>query len=423
MHNIYPILFLFLATSGQVFAQSSEGCDGLRFVSPIFPEVEVTTVQYGSNTGFSGTEQDLLMDVYEPVGDDLSQRPVIVLAHAGAFVEGERGDLQDLCLTFAQRGYVAATIDYRLLPDPFAQGFPPDTLLALDLIIKDYSDMKAAVRYFRQDAATTNQFRIDPERVFVGGASAGAIISLHVAYLDETDSIPDYLSEIIADNGGFEGNSGDSLNLQYSSEVSGVVNLSGSIYREEWMKEGDAPLASYHGTADQVVPFGNGFLSSGAGPIVINLVRTDGSGVLHARAETLGIPNVLKAVEGGGHTNIYTPAFEEELENFSAEALLLFHNELLCPGTVVSTEEVADLPIKIYPNPASTECSIELPNWLTSYHIKLYDQLGRLVLDKQNQTAAQFRLQPKTVGRGLFLLQIQSAEDPGQIVTRRVVFE
>ncbi len=423
MNKGYTFFLLFLSTSLSVFAQSGDGCDGERYVSPIFSEVEKTTVQYGSNTSFSGTEQALLMDVYEPAGDAQSQRPVIVMAHAGAFVEGERSDLEDLCITFAQRGYVAATIDYRLLPDPFALGFPPDTLLALDLIIKDVSDMKAAVRYFRQDAATTDQFRIDPEQVFVGGASAGAIISLHVAYLDEGDDIPDYLSAIIADNGGFEGNSGDSLNLQYSSEVSAVLNLSGSIYREEWMNEGDPLLASYHGTADQVVPYGNGFLSSGAGPIVINLVKTDGSGVLHARADALGIPNVLTAIEGGGHSNIYTPAFAGELEAFSAEAFLLFHNELLCPGTVVSTQEVADLPVQVYPNPASTQLTIELPDWQDGYHLQVYDQFGRLVFGKHNQTAAQLWLEPKRIGKGLFVLQIQSATNPEQVVTRRVVLE
>jgi len=423
MNKIYSFLLLLFIIPLHLNAQSSDGCDGLRYVTPIFPTVQKTTVQYGSNINFSGQQQNLFMDVYEPENDVQEQRPVIVLAHAGAFIEGERSDLEELCIGFAQRGYVAATIDYRLLPDPLALGFPPDTLLALDLIIKLAGDMKAAVRYFRQDADTGNQFRIDPEHVLVGGASAGAIIALHVAYLDESDEVPDYLTEIIENNGGLEGNSGDSLNLQYASEVSGVINLSGSIYRKAWMNEGDVPLASYHGTADQVVPFGNGFLSSGAGPIVINLVKTDGSGVLHDRANELGIPNVLTAIEGGGHTNIYTLAFEGELNVFLENSFRLFHNELLCPGTVVSTEEVADFPVKVYPNPASHTLTIELQDWQSAYHVKVYDQLGRLVFTKQNQTTPQFQLQPKMIGKGLFVLQIQSAANPEQVVTRRVVLE
>jgi len=59
-----------------------------RYRDEIFTGIKLTkNVVYGRNFAY-GTLQptDLLMDVYEPAGDSATQRPVIILIHAGSFL-------------------------------------------------------------------------------------------------------------------------------------------------------------------------------------------------------------------------------------------------------------------------------------------------------------------------------------------------
>ena len=63
----------------------------------------------------SSSNDNLVMDIYEPLGDVLTQRPAIVFAHSGGFITGDRNhdDMVAFCDSFARKGYVTATIDYR----------------------------------------------------------------------------------------------------------------------------------------------------------------------------------------------------------------------------------------------------------------------------------------------------------------------
>ena len=96
-----------------------------RYLDEVFDEVTKTEdVIYGnapdlpfwfwveSNT----VDIDLDMDIYEPVGDTLTNRPVIIFAHTGSFFSGhnELEDVVDLSISAAKRGYVAISINYRL---------------------------------------------------------------------------------------------------------------------------------------------------------------------------------------------------------------------------------------------------------------------------------------------------------------------
>ena len=61
-----------------------------RYVDEIFTSVNVeTNVVYGANIGIitqAPALEDLTMDVYTPDGDDVTNRPVIVLLHTGTFL-------------------------------------------------------------------------------------------------------------------------------------------------------------------------------------------------------------------------------------------------------------------------------------------------------------------------------------------------
>ena len=288
-------------------------CGDERYNIEVFEEVTLTTVKYGENMNFNGSAlQELMVDVYEPVDDDQEMRPLVIWAFGGSFVQGERDNMKDYAIANAKQGFVGATIDYRIL-DPLISGIP-DSILGLDIAVKATSDMRAAIRFFRQDAATTNQFRIDPNKIFIGGLSAGGIVALTAGLVtDDSDIEWDHVRAAIDANGGIEGNSGDAENLTYSSAVNGIINLSGALYNLNWLDSNDPPIAAMHGTADETVKYDCGFANS----FGFDIIKLCGSGALKEYADQIGHDMRLTTVEEGGHTNIYSfLAFEAEREEF-----------------------------------------------------------------------------------------------------------
>ena len=73
-------------------SQNLNGCDGIRYANEVFSSTIQTTVKYGENLNF-GNSEELFMDVFEPENDTLSKRPVVVLAHGGFFLFGDKTDM------------------------------------------------------------------------------------------------------------------------------------------------------------------------------------------------------------------------------------------------------------------------------------------------------------------------------------------
>src|ERR1043165_9130881 len=177
MRNIYAqicILFLTLAVT-DVYAQCGNG----RYYDKIFSP-STSTVTFGNAMQFDSQYVDLKMDIYQPAGDLLAHRPLIMVAFPGSFTAGSRlsPDITQLCDNFVRRGYVCASIDYRL---GFENGSDCDTN-QFKAMMRAVQDMRAAVRYFYKDAQTNNTYRVDTNQIFIGGSSAGAFIALNYAY-------------------------------------------------------------------------------------------------------------------------------------------------------------------------------------------------------------------------------------------------
>jgi len=416
MKRIFTLL-TFLLPLGLI-AQTPD-CDGIRYLTELYPTYDLTTVQYGSNINPQGEMQDLLVDIYEPTGDTEEARPLVIWCFGGAFIGGDRQQMEPYCEFMTQRGYVSASIDYRLW-DIFGQGLP-DSLDLLDTAVKSIGDLKAAIRFFRQDAATDNLYRIDPNRILVGGLSAGAITALHTAYLNEADNPPDYIKDIVAANGGYEGDSGDADNLSYSSEVQGVINMSGALHRDEWLDAGEPPLISYHGTADEVVPyeFGN------ASVLGFTFMTLEGSGLLTARAEAEGVSNFLVSVPGGGHEDIHIDdQYTADQINFFVNGTLFMFDEVICPSTVVSTNDpYANIDLAVFPNPASAQITIQWDNPdLEIAQVQLLDLLGRQMPLTAQINPGQIEVYRNNLSNGMYLLQL--TDHAGRLVaSRKVLFE
>ena len=407
------LLFTFSFLS-QSHAQNALGCDGRRYLLDIATDTAMTpNVLYGNNkVGF--TYQNLYMDIIMPKGDTLSRRPVIIFAFGGGFVSGERKDMRDFCAYYAKKGYVCATIDYRL--HNLLGGFP-DSVQVTRTIVQATQDMKAAIRFLRQGAANGNPYRIDVNNVIVGGVSAGAITAMLTAVMDSTDNIPTWIRTLVAQEGGFEGNSGFAGSLSYSSSVKGVINMSGAVYRKEWIDAQDPPFVSYHGTADNIVAYGYGINVYG--------FYGDGSRTCADRALQLGIPTTLVSVQGGGHTDIYPGGANASLfPTFTAKATE-FVKRLICGEKPLASQDVDFQQVKVFPNPSNDAVTVEIGENTEGSHfdLSIFDALGRQVFSLKNQDATQVSIRKKDVGgTGIYVVRLQFSE-ASKAVVRKIIFE
>ena len=134
------ILFIFITLS---IILSQDCVDG-RYIDELFDISVDYNIEFGENVNetFIGSEytQTLYMDIYEPMGDDYSDRPLIIFMFGGAFVGGSRssGDIVNLCENYAKRGYVAAAIDYRLTTNLVLN---PTEEKAYEAVIKAIQDL------------------------------------------------------------------------------------------------------------------------------------------------------------------------------------------------------------------------------------------------------------------------------------------
>ena len=151
-----------------------------RYLEPVFTEVEVTRdVVYRSTTSASGAPVDLMLDIYEPAGDTEEQRPAVVWLHGGWFGSGSRADMAAYATAFAQRGYVAVSMAYRLHPG--LDCCPTDDAEGVtDAVLASYDDARAGVRWLRAHA---DEYRIDRRAIAAGGVSAGATAAANLAHL------------------------------------------------------------------------------------------------------------------------------------------------------------------------------------------------------------------------------------------------
>lgn len=349
-------------------AQFDYGCDGERYVNNVITTFTQETVQYGRNVLPNGDSIDLFMNVFSPDMDDADARPVFILAHGGAFIGGNRGDMNTFCERIASLGYVSATIDYRLLN--ILQGIP-DSVGAMDIAVKASHDMKGAIRYFKASAANDNVYNVDGDMIFIGGYSAGAITALLSGVLDDGEIEKQFLLDLLENNGGFEGNTGNPDYLQYGTDVKGILNLSGAIYDTTWIDAEDPIIQSYHGTNDGTVGFGKGF----ATVFGIEIIPLHGSGNIIQRTQNIGADGYLYAVEGGDHGDIYLDAqYENDRNNFNGHADTTFA-EIIC-GTLVDAFQDEYATINVYPNPASDHIIIEGIQNPTEFRI--FNQNGQL---------------------------------------------
>lgn len=252
-----------------------------RYVDEVFTALEVRRgLEYAPG---------LFLDLYTPAGDTVTNRAVMIVASGGGFIEEDRESVEPIAQAFARRGYVAATIDYRVL------GRQPANAEDLAIAgIEATHDMFAAVRFFRADAEGANSFGVRSDAIFVSGESAGGVMAAIAATIDSGDTIVaadlrDYLDA----NGGPFGEVGG--NLSTSSVINGAMPLSGAILDLGWVDANSAVLFAAHEEFDPIVPCGTATEGSSNTGLVVS-----GACVIDEAYQTQGAPSELFLVRGSG---------------------------------------------------------------------------------------------------------------------------
>lgn len=418
-----PVLLAFslFLSSSQAQVVTNAYCDGIRYKNQIFTNTVVTSnVQYGQNTGYCGESYSLKMDIYEPEGDAATARPVLFVNYGGSFINGSKTDgyVVNICKDFAKRGFVTCAIDYRL----FDLCNFPDSAIMLDVVVKAVGDQKAAIRFMREHAA---DYKVDTNFVFLSGVSAGGILALHTAYIDDVNEVPDYVANTILSNGGIEGNS--STNTQFSSAVQGVWSMSGGLHKATWIDSNDPLLIAIHETQDPTVPYAHGFAQVSG----LNLISIDGGSLMHNQCDNLTKPNVFFSIANAGHTAyIQKPAIMDTLSNSAATMF----ESILCGNTAPNfvaemplnyspngMEEVQPALFTLSPNPAQSELVITLENKAKLGSISIQDQLGRVVYSSDLNNQSSVTISRGNWKAGLYFAQVNI---PNQgVQTLKVVVE
>ena len=249
-----------------------------------------------------GVYDDLVLDLYEPAGDERLQRPLVILAPGGGFNYCIPQEMAAHAEFLARSGFVGAAVAYRT-----GQGVTSRSHF-LRKAARAMSDVRAAVRFFRRHA---DSYRIDTRNIFFLGHSSGAVVCLHTAYItDPTELRNPEFSAAVEETGGLEGNSG---HPGYPSDVRGVINLSGAVFDLEIFHHGDPLILSIHGSDDPRIPYSTGEKVFPGGEITLY-----GSGAIHGHIldRGIGLPGRLITVAGGDHLATMDRAYFETIRDF-----------------------------------------------------------------------------------------------------------
>lgn len=412
--KILILYFLLFLSFGKLYAQE---CDKQRYYEEVFDYTLTSDIKFGENIQptllDSNNIQELFMDIYQPDGDTLSARPLIIWAFGGGFIFGSKTspDMVTLSSEFAKKGYVCAAIDYRLSSDLVVNN---DIENSYEAVAKAIHDMRASIRYFYKDAATSNNFRIDTSRIYIGGVSAGAVTALHIVHLDESE-IPAEMQQFFDENGGLSGNSG---NEGYSDNVAGVISLCGMLLDVDLINpEVATPIVSMHGTEDEVVPYGSGTIT------ILDIgLEVDGSSVIHPKLDEYGIINDFYTWQGAGHTPfILNPPNEAEVYMDTTIWFVRdFLYDLVCDD-VTSINETIDhdnFSFDVFPNPSSGNFFINIDS-KENISISIFDNLGRRVFfnPKIDQGRNHLALD---LPKGVYFIKAHSKDQTKQL-TRKII--
>ncbi|HEX5111301.1 MAG TPA: T9SS type A sorting domain-containing protein [Saprospiraceae bacterium] len=338
MRKIFTALFTLLLLTGGLMAQT-------RYIDEVFTQVgKLTDQQYAGNvtvvTGVPAADT-LLFDLYFPAGDTCSARPLAIVLPTGTFLPrglfaptGDKDDYANVqvCERLAKRGYVAASIQYRVGWNPIATSDTVRRSTIINAAYRAVQDLFAFVRYAHVTVENfNNPFNIDTSRIAVFGIGTGGFVGFNAAVLQQNEIYIDKFTNpsgtpMIDTNlvGNLTGEKPGLINIPnhvgYGNKFHFAFGLDGAVGDSSWMEDGlSVPLVAAGTVTHPTTPYGLDvaepdsigcdlpvYTGVGTGNFVVNI---SGSLCMLDKANNLGINNPLRKGDP------YNDAVSEEIRS------------------------------------------------------------------------------------------------------------
>ena len=194
--------------------------------------------------------RELSVDIfYTESSQQNNDTTALAFFHGGGWVFGDPSEFYEACRRFARKGFVTFSFQYRLSRN--ADGTYPHPDITP---VESTKDARSAIRWLRENAG---KLKINPDKIVVGGQSAGGQLALATALTDSVNEISDNLKISPVPN----------ALLLYSSNVNTmeawVDMLLGERRKEIWsvspyhnLKKPMPPVIAFRGNEDdQVLPY------------------------------------------------------------------------------------------------------------------------------------------------------------------------
>jgi hypothetical protein len=288
--------------------------------------------------GVSSPADSVRCYIYEPTGDTVSKRPVLLLGANTAFlgsgfVDGSfpvpSGTVDDIWLqkaasSLAKRGYVVVAYTYRLGWNPLDNN---PTKSIIEAVLRGVQDLKALVRYVKYTAkAKGNPYKIDTNKIAAGGSVAAGYLGLNAIALDTPNEFkyPTLIdpgtgqsllgAEVLSPTAtspfdtlaGIEGFTAlpEAVAAGTSSKFQLVLNFGGSVPDTNFFTSGaQAPVLCAHGVLDANTPYTYGTVyanTGGSTPTAI--IDVYGSYNIMKKVNNLGLNSAITSTYPGGTT-------------------------------------------------------------------------------------------------------------------------
>lgn len=163
------------------------------FISPI-QDLNSDNISFEENVVYREIDgHSLKADIYFPKNSKQKVFPAVLLIHGGGWVSGSKDNQRVMAQHLAENGFVAIAASYRLSREA---KYPAAVL-----------DLKAAIRWMKENS---EKYKIDPDKIAVLGASAGAQLATLLGVTPNSERF-------------------NESNNQISDEVQAIVNIDGIV--------------------------------------------------------------------------------------------------------------------------------------------------------------------------------------------------
>lgn len=294
------------------------------------------------------TNQELSLDLYIPDTEKYQSAPLVLFIHGGAFYSGDKSEEEytKWCEKFAKCGYVAATINYRM-------GFSPSQYAIVRSAYRAIQDTRAAIRFLLKNK---DELKIDPNRIYLAGCSAGAITALHTAFMKDFERPNStkgklkikllgenlYLNNFDKDLGSVDSVWDYSNNYSEPFSINAVCNMWGAIFDPEMLSNSPTTrILSIHSRYDPVVPYAQGRPFGESLGLIADLILPNvyGSIEIDNKAKSLGIVSELHTENTPVHTLVKTNGSLNILHDDYFDWMTSFFQKDMIDRTTVSINQ------------------------------------------------------------------------------------